>query len=62
MNRKEVKHDNHPLIDLSDILEVLFFDHQFAKCWTCRKTCHQNYLQITLIESMNCTCMNKNTY
>jgi len=51
MNKKEVKHINHPLIDLSDILEVLFFDHQFAKCWTCKKTCHQTNLQVKVGES-----------
>ena len=48
MDRKEVKQNNHPLIDLTDILEMLFFDHQFAYCWSCRNTCHQSNLQVKI--------------
>ena len=44
MERKRNNEPSHPLINLDDILELLFYDNSFGRCWKCKKTCLVNEL------------------
>lgn len=66
MSRKKYIIENQqPLINLDDILEMLYYDNQFARCWTCKKEYNVSSLKLKMnnqIWSIICKRCHRNNY